>query len=196
MESEMASDRVISDENFKRLQRLAVPLVDTLDTTLARILDSYEGLAGYSESVTSPISSVKTTTLPIERPYPPFDPPDLTHTKVTFASVGRKSLDTTTWNALLDELVRLAKRQLRDFSAVRKVSPVNLVEGEKVDDGYHFLADIGISVQGQSANDAWRGIAHIARAIDHRVQVHFFWRNKEKALHPGEGGCFQIDGQE
>jgi hypothetical protein len=195
METEMNSGRLISEDNFKRLQRLAVPLVDTLDTTLARILDSYESLAEVSEPAASEISSVKTITLPIERPYQPFDPPDLTHTKVTFASVGRKSIDGPTWNALLDELVRLAKRQLRDFSAVRKVSLVNLVEGEKVDDGYHFLADIGISVQGQSANDAWRGIAHIARAIDHRVQVHFFWRNKDKALHPGEGGCFQIDGQ-
>jgi hypothetical protein len=195
MENEMGQPRTISEENFKRLQRLAVPLVDTLDSALTRILDSYEN--EFRNSETSPlVPAPKATTLPIERPYHPFDPPDLTHTKVTFASVGSKSLDSPTWNALLDELVRLAKRQLGDFSAVRKVSLVNLVQGEKVDDGYHFLADIGISVQGQSANDAWRGIAQIARAIDRRVQVHFFWRSKEKALRPGEGGCFQIDGRD
>ena len=190
----MGPERTISEENFKRIQRLAEPLVDTLDTVLGRILDSYEAGADGRKIINPPTSAG--AMLPIERPYPSFAPPDLTHTKVTFASVGRRALDTPTWNSLLDESVRLARRQLTDFPAVKKISLVNLMEGEKTDDGYHFLQDIGVSVQGQSANDAWRAIAHIARALGHGVQVHFFWRNKEKALRPGEGGFFGINGRD
>ena len=39
---------------------------------------------------------------------------------------------------------------------VRRISPANLVEGDKNDEGYSPLGTLGISVQGVDAHDAWR----------------------------------------
>ena len=97
---------------------------------------------------------------------------------------------------MLDEVIRVAAQKLGDLSAIRKVVRANMVEGKKTNEGYHLLAGTGFSVQGQSANDAWRYIAHIARELRLGVQVRFFWRDKEGAYRPGEGGVFIIEERE
>ncbi|MDE2073133.1 MAG: hypothetical protein KGJ81_06805 [Alphaproteobacteria bacterium] len=192
--------RQISEENFRRIQRNAVAFEDTLDTALSRIIDFYE--AHVSESTDrpsqrqAPPSSADEWTAPCEHSCDPFQPPNLTHTKVTFATIGKQSLDAPNWNSMLDEMVRLAIARVENFRTLKGLALVNIFEGKKVDDGYHYLADIGISVQGQSANDAWRWIAHIARSLGVRVQVQFSWRNKEGAAYPGEGGRFVIAGHD
>jgi len=76
--------RAISEENFRRLQAYAEPLVDSVDTVLARILDFYdsnrdghpraiEAAAEEGSFIVSPIWV--THPAPIQRRYDPFDPP-------------------------------------------------------------------------------------------------------------------------
>ena len=184
----------ISDENFKRIQRVAEPLVDTLDSALARILDFYELAHGSGDPVHA-VTVASSRQPPIQRPYQPYDPPNLTHTKVTFAQVRGKPLDAPSWNSVLDEMVGVAKKRFGKFSDLQSRASVHVVEGEKTEEGYHFLPDAGVSVQGQSANDAWRSIAQLARELDCSVQVSFFWRQKKEALRAGEGGLFVIEGR-
>jgi hypothetical protein len=183
----------ISDENFTRIQRLAVPLVDSLDTALGRILNFYE-----KHNPPSSGSILPATSMPVlsERVFDPFSPPDLTHTKMTAASFRRSPLELPTWNALLDEVVRTSRRDLGSFDALKKVSLTNLVDGQKTDQGYRYLSDIRLSVQGQSANDAWRSIARLARHLGYHVQVSFVWYFKEAAAFPGESGSFCFQGRE
>jgi hypothetical protein len=185
-------DRVISEKIFKRIQRLAVPLVDTLDSALERILDSYERTAAHKSPNAQP--SELAPPGPSERAYDPFDPPNLTHTKLTNAIVGDKTLRHPSWNSMLDEVVAIA-RKTRDFASLQALIPINIFEGDRSDQGYHFLREANLSVQGQSANDAWRGVAILAQEIGCSVQASFHWRQKKGALKPGESGRFAIKGR-
>jgi hypothetical protein len=194
----MSRTITISDENFRKIQDLAEPLVDSVDSVLARILAAYpmaQNRRDISES-TGFLSATLPGPTSIEHTYDPFNSPDLTHTKVTFATVGGKSLGSPNWNSVLDEIIRVAVQKLGDLGAIRNVVRANIVEGQKTTEGYHLLTGTRFSVQGQSANDAWRYIAHIARELQIGVQVRYFWRDKEGAFRPGESGVFVIEGRE
>ena len=65
---------------------------------------------------------------------------------------------------------------------------INIVSGEKTDEGYHFLPDVALPVQGQDANGAWRTVMFIAQNLKASVEVSFLWRNKEGAENPGKTG--------
>lgn len=54
---------------------------------------------------------------------------------------------------------------------------------------YH--ADLGISVQGQSAADAWKEIDRLAKKWSIPVSVEFSWRQNPKAQHPGRIGLLR-----
>jgi hypothetical protein len=64
--------------------------------------------------------------------------------------------------------------------------------GRKEDEGYRFMPEIGLSIQGQDANSAWRGARHIARQLGIPVETEFLWRHKEGAAFPGVTGRLSI----
>ena len=206
----------ISDQTVRRLKNHAVPLEDSYDSLISRLLDFYEQnheTTATDENQQISRSAVKvrlqqyasqsgdrkiqqlldTIDAPVERTFDPFVPPNLTHTKVTLAFIAGQPPPSLSWNGLLDEAVRLARGKLKSFAEIRKISQMNIVEGRKTDDGYHFLEDVNISVQGQDANDAWRCAAHIARYLGCSVEVQFLWRTKEKAAYPGLNGRFILE---
>jgi hypothetical protein len=183
----------ISDGNFRRIQAVAVPLIDTLDTALERILTFYEK---HNPPRSGTILPAATMPISGERVFDPYSPPDLTHTKMTAATFRRRALELPTWNALLDEVIRASRGDLGSFDALKKICLTNLVDGQKTDQGYRYLSDIRLSVQGQSANDAWRSVARLARHLGYQVQVSFVWYFKEAAAFPGESGSFCLDRRE
>ncbi|MBU6296750.1 MAG: hypothetical protein KGJ79_16325 [Alphaproteobacteria bacterium] len=205
----MARTVEISESNFKRIQDISEPLVDTVDSVLQRLLDAYQRdshpqsfgkevtrssrlLAAYLDR--EEIDEAKSD--PIKREYDPFDPPDLTHTGISAAKFGGETISSPNWNSLLDTAIRFAIGKLGGVEPLRKVVSINVAEGRKTDQGYRYLADVNVSVQGQSAKDAWRATARIARRLGHVVHVAFYWQNKQGAEHPGEVGIFRIVGME
>jgi hypothetical protein len=92
----------------------------------------------------------------------------------------------------LDEAVRLARRKSQTSQEFQRLVVVNCIEGRKEDEGYRFLADVGVSVQGQDSNAAWRAIHHVARELGCSATVVFHWRSKQEAAFPGVTGCFMI----
>jgi hypothetical protein len=74
------------------------------------------------------------------------------------------------------------------------------LEGEKVvcelavpskagkfgDDGHKCHFDLGISVQGQSAADAWKEVDRLAKKWRIPVSIEFLWRQTAKAQHRGK----------
>jgi hypothetical protein len=50
------------------------------------------------------------------------------------------------------------------------------VKGKKEDEGYRYLADVNLSVQGQDANAAWKGASHMAKQLNCPFEVIFAWR--------------------
>jgi hypothetical protein len=68
-------------------------------------------------------------------------------------------------------------------------------EGEKTSEGFRFLSDVGLSVQGQDANGAWKGACHVAQQLGCALKVTFIWRDKDEAAFPGVKGEFVIAGR-
>lgn len=213
----------IHDATFARLQRHAKPLIDTPDSVVNRALDALERTATQivpesgpvetecpsplidtSDSVVDPTldapgtaatqSDFRSGPLGTERLIDPWKPDDVTHTKVLEASISGRRLAKANWNALVDELLRLARKHVSSVEELRILCPANMVAGRKEDDGYSYLPDINLSVQGQDANAACRNSVAIAKEVGIELDVRFMWRHKRGAAHPGERGRLTIPG--
>lgn len=187
----MAPSIELTASTFSRLQALASPLVDTPETVINRLIDAFEKKAG-DDGAASGNSGDRGA-----RAFNPNASPDLTHTKILSATLNNQQLGRgqDNWNGLLNAAVRLAKAKAKSTADLKKLVTVNFVEGQKTDEGYRHFPDLGISVQGQDANGAWRAVAHIAQKIGCQLTVTFAWREKEGAAFPGVTGQFVIDGQ-
>jgi hypothetical protein len=115
-------------------------------------------------------------------------PPSLKHTKLLSAELNGKLLRNCNWNALLVEAVRAAKARAKSPDELRTLIIVPFLTNKKEKEGYKFLPDIGLSVQGQDANAAWKASYHIAKQLGLAIKAEFFWRHKGDAAHPGETG--------
>lgn len=168
----------ISEKSFKRLQACAEPLVDTIEDVIIRLLDAYT--VGQGDNGI--------------RVFDPSQPPDLRHTTPMSAKINGRVLSKPEiyWNNILVVLVKeLAKKGLKpvDISAV--VTSNNVV-GRKTDNGYKFIREAGISLQGLDANSAWKTIHWVAVAAGITLELKFRWQNKEDLDMSGVIGCFNV----
>lgn len=183
----------LSARTFARLQAHAVPLVDTIETVINRFVDYYEAKGGipapaFSDNRSANDDPKKT------RQFSPVTPPTLTHTKVLAVEVHGKPLDHSqvTWSGLLFAAIREAKARAKSVNEFKQLVLVNFVDGQKTDEGYRYLSDIGISVQGQDANASWKAACHIAQQLAFQLSVTFIWRQKEGAAFPGVTGQLSV----
>ena len=175
----------IDQATFERLQRHAQPLVDTVDAVVNRALDALE-------TGDRPRSGERS--LAVEREVDPERLPDLTHTKVLAARLSGEDIEKPNWNRLLDRVLILSKGRVADLDGLQRLCPANMVRGCKSDEGYHHLPEIGISVQGLSANEACAALTAAARGLGIGLDVVFLWRPKDGAAHPGERARLQLPG--
>lgn len=118
--------------------------------------------------------------------------PSLRHTKLLSVRVAGAVLQLT-WNGLLLHMIRrLSRKQLENPKETRRLIVTNFLIGKKEDEGYRFLPDLGISVQGQDADYCWKGASHIARSLGLTLEVEFLWRMKEGAAFPGSTGKLSV----
>lgn len=180
----------ISNSNFSRLQSHATPLVDDLDSVLAKILDVYEKTKGSKPVAATTVGededlSVKT--------YPSENPPLLTYTSLNSVRIGDTAFDKKYWNPVLFEMIRLAAVKM----GMKNLKPhldVNYKEGEHSGFG-EYIKDAGITVQGRDANLCYRSIIKVAKAAKIPVTIDFYWQETPKAAHPGRAGRFVYDGK-
>ena len=92
------------------------------------------------------------------------------------------------WNGLLNAAVREAKARAKSADELKHLVIVPFVDGQKTNEGYRFLSDIGVSIQGQDSNGSWKCARHIAQKLGLRLAVTFEWREKEGAAFPGVVG--------
>lgn len=167
----------IEDTTFERLQRHAKPLVDTTDTVLNRALDTLERLEGTKDSSSQQDDN--------ERRIDYRRLPNLKHTKVLDAAIDGNEIARPNWNLLRNCILVLAMKSLTGIKEVHQICPVNIVPGRKEDEGYSYLEEVNISVQGQDANAACCSVVTAARRLGISVEIGFMWRPKEGAAHPG-----------
>lgn len=178
-------DISLSDSAFQRLQRHAKPFVDTPEAVILRALDALEQRTGQSvpEESADGLS---------EREIDARALPRLTHTKLLEAAIDGERLTKPNWNSLLDEMLRRAMKRVGSFEELHGICPVNMVKGRKEDEGYGYLSEIDISVQGQDSNGACRAVVTAAQALGMSLDIGFMWRLKESAAHPGERGRIRV----
>jgi hypothetical protein len=87
-------------------------------------------------------------------------------------------------------------RRVGTLERLQQLCPVNMVKGRKVGEGFSYLPEIDISVQGQDAIGACRSLVTAAQALGIALDIGFMWRHKEGAAHPGEIARVQVAGSE
>lgn len=177
----MPHDIRISDETFALLGRLARPFVETTPESVIHRLAA-EALSG--ASVDRPNVEYDEELVEMD----PHVPENLAHTRVLIARLGRDEIDRPNWNKLLRETHALAMERLGSLTAVRRVSSANMKEGRHEQEGYSYLPDSNISIQGLDSNLAWQNCLRIAKKLNLPIEVEFSWYDKEGAAHPGERG--------
>ena len=120
--------------------------------------------------------------------------PGLSFTKPVFASVNGDEIKNPKWATLLvTTITEVKSKGLVDLKLVRELQIPSRV-GEYSEEGFKYHADLGISVQGQSAQDAWKEVERLSQKWRMPVIVKFQWRQNEKAQHPGRLGILRSGG--
>lgn len=117
--------------------------------------------------------------------------PSLTFTKPIKATINGKSIKKPNWASILHAMI--AQMRTKGFEGEKLVKELAVPSKASVyeEDGYRFFADLGISVQGQSAADAGKEVDRLARKWGIPFNVEFIWRQNPKAKHPGKTGVLR-----
>jgi hypothetical protein len=117
--------------------------------------------------------------------------PGLAFTKPLAASINGKSLHSPRWSAIL--LAMIAQMKAKGFEGEKLVRELATpAKAERYEDeGFKYHPDLGISVQGQSASDAWKEVDRLAKKWRIPVTVEFWWRQNPKAQYPGKTGVLR-----
>ncbi len=117
--------------------------------------------------------------------------PGLSFTKPQAANINGQIIDNPRWANIL--LTVIAAVKAKGFEGDKLVDQlyVPAKAGKYANDGFRYHADLGISVQGQSASDAWRETERLAKEHGISVVVEFRWRHNPKAQFPGREGVLK-----
>jgi hypothetical protein len=182
----MMPDIRVSESTFKRLQTLAEPFVDNPEAVIAKLLDHYDSTHGPRSARHETSDLGENIKL---QPFSPANPPDLTHTRLLRGEID--GVEVTNWNELADVTHRAAMKRLQSREKLIEASKSQIVIGRKNDQGFHYLDDIEVSIQGVAADYAWRNSLHLARLFKLAIRVEFEWRQKPQAAHPGKRGLLE-----
>ncbi len=91
--------------------------------------------------------------------------PGLSFTKPLSASINGKSLPNPRWSAILLTMIAQVKAKgLEGDKLVRELNVPSKAERYE-DEGFKYHADLGVSVQGQSASDAWKEVDRTRKEV-------------------------------
>jgi len=121
--------------------------------------------------------------------------PGLSFTRLTAAKVGGVPLKKINWAQLL--LAMIAAIKAKGLSGSKLVSELQVPtkSTQYSNEGYTYYPELGISVQGQATQDAWKEIDRIATKWAISVEAEFQWRQHAKAQYPGRSGLLRTGGK-
>ena len=180
----MSTTLEIPDHLYKRLQKHAVPFVDTPLTVIERWADHFERTTNGSAP---PKLAEQPAVQYGAKKLDPIHPPDLFHTRVR-GSFGATPF--SNWNDLVRIAHIAAFKKAGSFDELRQITHAQIARGERSDSGYKFVDEIGISIQGVDANHAWDHALRLAKYLRQPIEALVEWRHNPKAANPGESGIF------
>ena|ERR1700722_8932722 len=121
--------------------------------------------------------------------------PGLSFTRLVSAKIDGNPIRTVNWANLLVETIAAVKA--KGLSGDKLVAELQIPARTRSfsDEGFRYYPDLGISVQGQSAQDAWKEVSRLANKWKISVEVQFQWRQNDKAQHPGRSGLLRAGGK-
>jgi len=177
----------IPESLFTRIQKHAIPFVDlTPVSVIERWADYFEGQPSESNGQSAPLCHKAES---VGKKFSPSTPPDLMHSRCrgTFGAISFRK-----WNDLVRIAHTEALAKAQSFEALKTVTHAQIREGDHSgDSGYHFVSEIGISVQGVDANHAWLYALHLAQYLKTPLRATIEWRHNDKAAFPGETGVIE-----
>ena len=181
----MAITLEIPEGLYKRLQRHAVPFVDTPLSVIEKWADHFEHAQNGKTASTAELPTSEYGAKKLD----PLHPPDLFHTRArgTFGSTPFSN-----WNDLVRVAHIAAIKKAGSFEELRNVTHAQIDKGQRSDSGYKFVSEIGISVQGVDANHAWRYASRLAKYLQQPLRAVVEWRHNPKAAHPGSTGILEF----
>ncbi|BAZ52800.1 hypothetical protein NIES4103_54650 [Nostoc sp. NIES-4103] len=182
----------IPDPIYKRLQAIAVPFEDTPVTVIEKLLNEYE-LHHKSQQVSNiDIENFSQTANYSEidnyKILDPDTPSNLTYSKVLRALVDHQEIHNPNWNRIIAKAHEIAINKGISVEDLLELTPFHVVPGEKNEDGFRYLPEINISVQGVGANVAWCKTLYLMKKLKLPIEIYFKWGNEEGAAYPGEKG--------
>ena len=117
--------------------------------------------------------------------------PSLTFTKPMRASIDGELIQNPKWASILNSMIAgLKSKGFEGEKLVRELGiPAKASSYEE--EGYRYYPELGISIQGQSAADAWKEVDRLANRHRIPVTVEFVWRQNPKAQYPGKAGVLR-----
>src|SRR6185436_14421881 len=92
------------------------------------------------------------------------------------------------WNELMRIAHTEALKKAGSFEGLRRVTRARILEGEFAYNGYKFIPECDLSLQGVDANRAWEHSLRLAIYLNVPLRAEIEWRNNEKSAYPGERG--------
>lgn len=117
--------------------------------------------------------------------------PGLSFTRILSVSINDEEIEKTNWAGLLLKVIKIFRDMGLSKDQLVKELQVPSKVGEYIEDGYKYYPKLGISIQGQSAPEAWKEISRIANKTRISLEVEFQWRDHEKAQYPGRIGIIR-----
>lgn len=174
----------IEKSTLEALQGIAIPLVDSCDSVIARLIEKYQKNA--AKDMVSGTLRVAGEIKP--RQFAPDDPPNLTHTRLIRSRIDSRAVPKANWNQVLRHLYEMAVRENSDFAWLKTLSAARIAPGIKETEGFKPIAGNRVSLQGVAASEAWRFSLEVARKLNKPIFAEFEWRNKKGAQFPGQRG--------
>lgn len=117
--------------------------------------------------------------------------PSLSFAKLTKATINGRAVRNPNWNAVLLSIVKQVKTNgLNDQDISRELGTISKL-GARVEKGYKYYPELGVSIQGQSAPDAWKTIDRLAKKWHIPISIEFIWAQNPRAQHPGRSGMLR-----
>ena len=117
--------------------------------------------------------------------------PSLTFTKPMKASIDGELIQNPKWASILNSMI--AGLKSKGFEGAKLVRELGIPAkaSSYAEEGYRYYPELGISIQGQSAADAWKEVDRLANKHRIPVTVEFVWRQNPKAQYPGKVGVLR-----
>lgn len=185
---------MISDRTLERLKLHAEPLVDTVDTVVTRLIDFYEVHCENKPIISQEklenanknqnnyldvdlISMAKENKIIDSELHP-----SLKFAKFRGAIVnGNKIEKRLGWNGFLLWTINYASKYLNSDQLSEAIC-INHVKGKKLIDGFKFLPNLNISVQGQNTPNAWKATRILLEKINVEAEVNFSFKNLDSIV--------------